>query len=137
MPNYKPEGYKAVTPYLIVKNAESVLKFIEQVFDGKLLEKHVDDNGKIIHAAMIIDDSIIELSESNEVWHTIPAALHVYVPDVDTVFKKALAAGAKSLGEPSDKHYGERGAELADQSGNNWYIATYKGTTTGESAPND
>jgi uncharacterized glyoxalase superfamily protein PhnB len=52
------------------------------------------------------------------------AALHVYVEDTDSTYKKALQAGATSIGEPKDMEYGERGACVKDRFGNLWYIAT-------------
>jgi len=54
------------------------------------------------------------------------ATLHVYVPDVDAVHTRALAAGATSLQEPKDQFYGERNSGVMDAWGNHWYIATHR-----------
>ena len=54
----------------------------------------------------------------------MPTAIHLYIPDVDAAYQRALDAGAKSLMEPADQPYGERGAGVEDLSGNRWYIAT-------------
>src|SRR5207248_524143 len=56
-----------------------------------------------------------------------PTALHVYVKDVDAIYRRALEAGASSIGEPVDQPYGERGGGVKDRQGNVWYIATSKG----------
>jgi PhnB protein len=53
-----------------------------------------------------------------------PVAFHVFVKDVDATFARAVAAGAAPLGEPADRHYGERSGFVSDPSGNHWYIAT-------------
>jgi uncharacterized glyoxalase superfamily protein PhnB len=58
-----------------------------------------------------------------------PGALHVYVPDVDAAYQRALAAGATSLYAPTDHEYGERGAAAKDRFGNMWYLATASGAT--------
>jgi uncharacterized glyoxalase superfamily protein PhnB len=52
--------------------------------------------------------------------------LHVYVPNVDAVYQKALKAGATSVMEPSNMFYGDRSGGVKDPSGNSWYIATHK-----------
>jgi len=53
------------------------------------------------------------------------AALHLYVPDADGVYRRALAAGATSAGEPNDSSYGDRAAAVLDPFGNSCYIATH------------
>ena len=55
-----------------------------------------------------------------------PASIYVYVDDVDAAYRRAIAAGAISVSEPSDKPYPERSAGIKDSYGNTWYIATYK-----------
>jgi hypothetical protein len=57
------------------------------------------------------------------------AAFHVYVPDVDAAFARAIAAGAESIGDPRDHEYGERAGYVRDAYGNSWYIATHAGPT--------
>jgi PhnB protein len=54
-------------------------------------------------------------------------AFHMYVPDCDATYQRALEAGGISLAEPVDQFYGERSASVKDPAGNFWYIATYKG----------
>src|SRR5947207_11207055 len=58
-----------------------------------------------------------------------PAALHVYLKDVDATYDRAIQAGATSLYAPTDHEYGERGASVKDAGGNHWYLATSKGAS--------
>jgi PhnB protein len=58
--------------------------------------------------------------------------MHVYVPDVDAVYRRAIAAGATSLSEPKDQFYGERSGNAIDAWGNHWYIATHTEDLTAE-----
>ncbi len=58
-----------------------------------------------------------------------PTALHLYVPDVDVVFERVTAAGAKSVMPPTDQQYGDRDSAVEDPFGNEWYIATHKGSS--------
>jgi uncharacterized glyoxalase superfamily protein PhnB len=54
-------------------------------------------------------------------------AIHLYVPDCDAVYERALQAGATSLDAPRDQEYGERSGSVKDLAGNFWYIATHQG----------
>jgi PhnB protein len=118
-------GYPALLPYLHVKSAAGQIDFLKSVFGGEeILRFATPDGSKIMHAEVRIGDSVIEMGEPEQVQ---PMALHVYVPDVDAAYERALHTGANSLGEPTDHPYGERGASVRDAEGNFWYLATAKG----------
>ena len=57
-----------------------------------------------------------------------PAFLYVYVEDADAAYRRAIAAGARSVEEPTDTPYGDRRATVEDKWGNSWQIATFRGT---------
>lgn len=125
---WKPEGYRSVTPYLIVNGADRLIDFLREVFDAELLERHTDENGIVRHAACRVGDSIVELGGgSNDQFPPMRNALHVYVEDADAVYARALKAGAHSLYPPQDHDYGERSGGVEDPFGNHWYIATWTG----------
>jgi uncharacterized glyoxalase superfamily protein PhnB len=73
-----------------------------------------------------IGDSMLELSDGGEAWPARPAAIHLYVPDADASYARAMAAGARSLVAPTDMPYGDREGDVTDPFGNNWYIGTRK-----------
>jgi uncharacterized glyoxalase superfamily protein PhnB len=52
--------------------------------------------------------------------------LHVYVPDADAVYRRAMEAGAISLREPADQFYGDRTGGVQDAFGNQWWMATHQ-----------
>jgi PhnB protein len=58
-------------------------------------------------------------------YQPMPGAYYLYVPDADALYRRALAAGAKSLSEPADMPYGDRVGGVKDAFGNDWYIATH------------
>lgn len=122
--SYLPEGFLEVAPCISVSDADKCIEFLVNVFDARLIARHADENDRVMNAMVRIGASTIELSDANEQWPARPAACHVYVPNVDETYERALKEGAKSLGAPMDKHYGERGAEVEDPFGNHWYIAT-------------
>lgn len=118
-----PEGYHTVTPSLLVTGAAEVISFAENVFNAKVLSKIEMPDGKIGHSEVKIGDSMIFIADPMN--DPVPGWLYVYVDDVDSVYKKAIQAGATSLEEPSDKFYGDRNAAVKDMAGNHWGIATH------------
>ena len=116
-----PDGYHTVTPYLTVKGANSLIDFIKRVFDGEETFRMGGDT--VRHAEMRIGDSMLMLGEAPD--EPVPGMLYLYMPDTDTVYKRALAAGATSLREPTDMFYGDRTASVKDAFGNQWWIATH------------
>lgn len=123
---YAPNGFARVTPYLTVKGAQKLVDFLVAVFDARVVDRSARPDGKLVHAAVRIGDSYIELSDATEQWGPMPGALHVYVLDVDQTHQRALANGARALHEPMEMDYGERASAVRDPFGNNWYIATYR-----------
>jgi uncharacterized glyoxalase superfamily protein PhnB len=121
-----PEGYHTVTPYLVVRDAAKTIEFLKQAFGAEFaFEPTQRPDGTIMHAELKIGDSRVMMADATEQHPAMPCMLHVYVPDVDTVFKRAVAAGGTSVSEPSDQFYGDRGGGLKDPSGNYWHIATH------------
>ncbi len=121
--NFKPEGYNSVSPYFILKDAEAFIKLLATVFDATVLRKFDRPDGKIMHAEVKIDDSIIMLSEATEKYLPITLVMHVYVKDAKATFEKALAAGCKIEQEPkqADNDPDLRGT-FVDFAGNMWSV---------------
>ncbi|MGC1902534.1 MAG: VOC family protein [Candidatus Acidiferrum sp.] len=126
-----PPGFHTVTPYIVVPGIARLLDFLKQAFGAVEKERMPRPDGSIAHAAVTLGDSIIEMGEAVEP-RSMPMTFHIYIPNVDEMYKNALAAGAKSLSEPKDQFYGERSAGLVDDWGNHWYIATYMEDLTPE-----
>ncbi|HEV7681469.1 MAG TPA: VOC family protein [Pyrinomonadaceae bacterium] len=117
-------GYQTITPYLTVKRAEQLVEFVKQVFGGTEVFRTTGSAGGL-HAEITIGDSKLMIGGYDAV-EEIPTALHLYVPDADAVYQRALDAGATSVEEPVDQFYGDREAGVKDASGNVWWIATHK-----------
>jgi PhnB protein len=120
-----PEGYHSVTPYLVVSGVAKLIEFLKQAFDAKSKECFTTPDGRIMHAEVRIGDSLIMMGEPNEKWPAMPAAVYLYVPDTDAVYRRALQAGATSLMEPANQFYGDRNAGVKDPCGNFWWIGTH------------
>src|SRR5262245_56531518 len=120
----KPAGFGTLTPYLVGIGVPRLHEFLRQAFDAEVRASFTRPDGSIMHSEVAIGDSIIEIGES-EGKEVRPAELHLYVPDADATYDRAVAAGARSLAAPVDQPYGDREAGVIDPSGNVWYIATH------------
>lgn len=120
-----PAGFHTVTPYLVVQHVDRLLTFLKQAFGAEEVLRMPRADGSIAHAMVKIGDSLIQMGEPHGQWTPMPAGLHIYVKDIDTVYKRAIDAGATSVHEPVDMFYGERSGAVKDPSGNHWYIATH------------
>lgn len=118
------EGFTTVTPYLTVVQAERLVQFVKDAFGAVEKGKSIGSSGHV-HYEVQIGDSMLMFGGGEAVrGHEKPQALHVYVPDADAVYQRALAAGAESLSAPQDRPYGERQGGVKDPTGNIWYMAT-------------
>ena len=129
-PAYIREGFRAVTPYLIVQDAPALIEFLASAFGAEETTRATGGAGGV-HAEIRIGDSMLMIGGGGPglAWHgeSMPSALHVYVPDVDAAFARAVRAGATVDHAPKEMDYGERGAGVIDRGGNRWYIATAHG----------
>ena len=125
--SYIPAGMHSVTPFLHPQGAPRLIEFMERAFGGVVASRHEGADGTVHHAAVRIGDSIVEMGEAHGEYQPSPVALHLYVPDVDAVYRQALEAGAVSIAAPSDAPYGDRAAGVTDPFGNSWYLATHLG----------
>jgi uncharacterized glyoxalase superfamily protein PhnB len=121
---YVPAGFRSLTPYLIVRGAAAFIEFAKRAFGAEQVFRMDQPDGTIGHAELLIGDSMLELSDGGEAWPPRPAAIHLYVPDADATYGRAMAAGSTSLVGPTDMPYGDREADVTDPFGNNWYIGT-------------
>lgn len=115
--------YAAVTPYLIVGNAQKFIDFAEIVFDAKVRSKEMRDEKIIKHAEIAIDDSVIMCADAVGEWKAQPAAFFIIVKDADESFQKALDHGATIISDLADLDYGRSGG-VKDPLGNSWWITS-------------
>jgi PhnB protein len=123
--SYMPKGLHNVNPYLHPLRAEPLIGFLKRAFDAQEVAKYASPDGVVHHAQIRIGDSVVEMGEAHGKYEPMPAMFYLYVPDCDALYRRALAAGAKSLHEPKDQPYGDRNAAVTDAFGNVWYVATH------------
>src|ERR1700679_1043998 len=127
-----PEGYTSITPYLIFEDANSAINFYEKAFGAQELFRMPMGN-RIGHAEIQIGNSRIMLADEAPQMDAYgpkhhngsPVSLMLYVEDVDSFSKKAVAAGAKVLRPVKDQFYGDRSGTFLDPFGYKWTIGTH------------
>jgi PhnB protein len=125
--SYKPADYSTVSPYLIVAGASATIDFLRQVFGATELRRFPDPSGRLMHAEVRIGDTVVMIADGAEGWPPVRSYVHVYVSDVDAIYKRALAAGATSVQEPVKKDDEDKRGGVKDAGGTTWWIATRVG----------
>jgi PhnB protein len=130
-----PDEFHSVTPQLVVKGAAQAIEFYKKAFGAEERSRMASPDGKIMHAELKIGDSIIFLADempnpggakSPQTLGACTATLHVYVPDVDSAFRKAISAGGKETMAVADQFWGDRYGSFTDPYGHSWGVATRK-----------
>lgn len=121
-----PDGYPAVSPYLIVPGVARLIEFLQSVFDAREQHRFDRPDGTVMHAEVRIAGQPVLMGEPTPEWPPMPGSLYVYVEDCDAVYRRALEAGGESVMEPATMpHAGDRYGGVRDPSGNVWWIATH------------
>ena len=122
---FKPAGYNSVSPYFIVDGAQKLLDLLGVLFNAKELRRYDRPDGTIMHAEFLLDDSVLMIGDSSLKFPPIQLVMHVYVPNVDETFEKAIQAGCEIVERPKE-HKGDpdRRATFKDFAGNMWSIGT-------------
>jgi PhnB protein len=122
---YKSEGAPAIQPYLHPLRVDPVMNFLKRAFGAEDLGRYTAPDGVVHHMTINIGDSHMEMGEAQGPYQPMRSMFYLYVPNVDDVYRRALAAGAKSMKEPADQPYGDRVGAVSDIFGNQWWIATH------------
>jgi PhnB protein len=130
-----PDGYDALIPSMIVRDAAKAIDFYKEVFGAtEVMRMSCPDSSKIAHAEIKIRDHVMMLGDENPQMGMVapqpgtatpPQSVMIYVKDVDAIYNKAISKGAKSMMTPMDMFWGDRYAKFMDPFGHLWGIATH------------
>jgi uncharacterized glyoxalase superfamily protein PhnB len=121
-----------VGPTLRAKNPRALIDCLTSAFGFEEIVVYEDD-GVIQHAELGWPTGggvmIGTHREPDDDWAIAPGSAGTYVvaPDVDALYKRAVAAGAQGDVAPRDTDYGARECVVRDVEGNRWSFGTYAG----------
>lgn len=135
MPRVKPvpEGMHTVTPHLVCAGAAAAVEFYKKAFNATELHRLPGPNGKLMHAAIRIGDSMVMLVDQMPEYGLLgpkvlkgsAVTIHLQVEDVDQFAERAVAAGAKITMPIDDMFWGDRYGQMEDPFGHRWSVATH------------
>jgi PhnB protein len=128
-----PDDYPRVTPYLYIDGASAAIDFYCSVLGARERMRMTGPDGRVGHAELELGDSMIMLADQNldmdvcgpRAIGGTPMSLHAYVENADSVFNRAIQAGAKALRPVEDQFYGDRSGQFEDPFGHRWNVATH------------
>ena len=132
MTHHMPDGYTSLTPFLCIDGASAAIDFYTSVFGASVVTRNDLPGGSVAHAELQLESGRLQLSDPDPDHHLVaPSGADdvshstvLYVPDVDAVHARAVAAGAKSYEGPTTFVTGDRFCSLLDPWGHRWAVLT-------------
>ena len=129
-----PDGFHTLTPHLICKDAAKAMDWYKKAFGAVEKTRHAGPDGKLMHGSFVVGNSMVMIADEFPDFKCLgpqsiggtPVTLHLYVEDVDSVYKRAITAGAKETMPVQDQFWGDRYGQLVDPFGHSWSVATHK-----------
>ncbi|OYD42913.1 VOC family protein [Sphingobacterium cellulitidis] len=125
MKDFKPTNYNSLSPYLIIDDAQKLVELLKTIFGAKILRKFEHVDGKIAHIELLLDDSVIMMSNSTKNFPANKTMLHLYVPDVFKTFELAIENSCQIIEKPINKDGDpDTRGSFYDFAGNYWAVST-------------
>jgi PhnB protein len=124
-PIARPPGHHVVVPAAVVSGAAAVIRFLERAFAGKVVDRYEGPGGSVMHAEVLLGDSVLMLGEPTPEVPARPATLSLYLDDakaVEEAYRRALDTGARSITPPATQPWGYHSACVADPGDNRWTL---------------
>jgi uncharacterized glyoxalase superfamily protein PhnB len=137
-----PPGFHSLTIHVNVDGAAKYIDFLKRAFGAEELHRSPGPGDKLMHASVKVGDSILMLADDFSAEFKMPPFLkgnfpfviHLYVPDADAAWKRALDAGCEVKFPIADQFWGDRYGQVKDPFGFTWSIATHVEEVTPEEA---
>ncbi|HMJ70456.1 MAG TPA: VOC family protein [Cyclobacteriaceae bacterium] len=119
-----PEGYTAVTPWIISPNSARVISFMQNAFGAEEIpgSRTLSPEGKIVHVEVKVGDAVVMLFDSAGSWPSTPAFIRLFVDNCESAYQTAIKAGARAVTKPTMLAFGDKVGRVADPFGNLWWL---------------
>lgn len=122
MPETIPQGYSAVTPWIISRDTRQLIDFLKSAFGAEELGRMENPDGAIVHAEMRIHGGIVMMFDRPQETIDTPAFIRVFVDDAQAAFDRAIARGAREITRPTMLAFGDKVGRVRDPLGNIWWL---------------
>jgi uncharacterized glyoxalase superfamily protein PhnB len=123
-------------PFLSYDDARAALDWLTEAFGFEKSDVHETDNGKVMHAELLVGDGMVMLGSAGEndlglktprELRAVNQGVYVIVDDgIDEHYERALGAGAEVVRALHDTDYGSWDYIVRDPEGNLWSFGTYR-----------
>jgi PhnB protein len=122
--NKVPEGYSAVTPWIVSPDSARLITFLAGAFGAEEIEgsRMLTPEGKIAHVEVRIDDAVIMMFDAAHSWPATPSFIRLFVDSAEGAYQKALKAGGRGVTKPTMLSFGDKVGRIADPFGNIWWL---------------
>jgi PhnB protein len=124
---------QSLSPYIAVRDAAAAIDFYVAAFGAEELFRLVDPiDGRIGHAELRFGQTTLMISDEYPDFGALspdsiggsPVKFQISVPNVDSMFARAISLGAAEVRPVKDQFFGERTGTLTDPFGHSWSLAT-------------
>jgi uncharacterized glyoxalase superfamily protein PhnB len=122
-----------ITPHIVVQGADRATAFYRDAFGAEELSRIPTPDGRLMSVQLRIGDGLLHLAdEFPELGVLAPPSiggtatvLALDVPDAESVFAHAVAAGAEVRQPLTDTFWGDLHGQVDDPFGHRWNIAQH------------
>jgi len=128
-----PNGMHTITPHIIVRDAARAVEWYKEALGAEERSRVPLPGGKLMSVELWFGDSTVMVADefpemgvlSPQTVGGTSTVLHLYTEDVETLWKRAVDAGAVVLHPLQDQFWGDRHGQLTDPFGHRWGLATH------------
>lgn len=122
-----------ITAHIVVQDANRAAGFYADAFGAEELSRIPTPDGRLMSLQLRIGGSVLHVADEFPEMGVLappsvggtPVVLALDVPDAETAYARALAAGAQARQPLADMFWGARHAQLEDPFGHRWNISQH------------
>ena len=128
-----PEGIHTITPHIVVREAARAAEWYKQALGAVERARIPVPSGKFMQIELWFGDSAVMIADefleqgvlSPQAIGGTPVVLHLSTEDVQTLWKRAIDAGAEILQPLQEQFWGDLYGQIRDPFGYRWGLAQH------------
>jgi PhnB protein len=128
-----PEGMHTITSHIVTRDAGRAAQWYKEALDAKEGVRVPVPGGKFMQIELRFGDSTVMIADEFPEAGVLsppsiggnPVVLHFSTEDVESLWKRAIEAGAKVLQPLQEQFWGDRYGQIQDPFGYRWGLAQH------------